>query len=60
MPGELILLVAEHYVLSVYDAMIVSAALLGGCGTLYSDDMQDGLLIDNRLRICNPFIIQGS
>lgn len=52
--------VAERYGLSVYDAMIVAAALLGGCETLYSEDMQDGLLIDNQLRICNPFTIQAS
>jgi predicted nucleic acid-binding protein len=44
----------------VYDAMIVAAAILGGCETLYSEDMQDGLLIDNQLRICNPFTIQTS
>lgn len=49
------LFVAERYKLSVYDAMIVAAALLGECKTLYSEDMQDGLLIDNQLRICNPF-----
>jgi len=47
--------VAERYNLSVYDAMIVAAALIGECETLYSEDMQDGLLIDNRLRIRNPF-----
>src|SRR5208337_1266291 len=50
-------LVAERHGLSVYDAMIVSAALLGGCETLYSEDMQNGLSIDHQLRICNPFII---
>jgi len=48
-------LVAERYGLNVYDAMIVAAALLGGCETLYSEDMQNGLLIDSQLRICNPF-----
>jgi predicted nucleic acid-binding protein len=48
-------LVAERYGLSVYDAMIVAAALLAGCKTLYSEDMQDGLLIDYQLHICNPF-----
>lgn len=47
--------IAERYRLSIYDAMIVAAALIGGCGTLYSEDMQDGLFIDNQLRICNPF-----
>ena len=48
-------LVAERYGLSVYDAMIVAAALLAGCKTLYSEDMRDGLLIDHQLHICNPF-----
>lgn len=48
-------LVAERYGLNVYDAMIVAAALFTGCETLYSEDMQHGLLIDRQLRICNPF-----
>jgi predicted nucleic acid-binding protein len=48
-------LIAERHGLSVYDAMIVAAALLGGCETLYSEDMQDGLVIDHQLIICNPF-----
>ncbi len=51
--------VAERYGLNVYDAMIVAAALLAGCKTLYSEDMQDGLLIDQQLRICNPFKVQA-
>ena len=50
-------LVSERYGLSVYDAMIVAAALLAGCETLYSEDMQDGLLIERQLRICNPFTV---
>lgn len=45
----------ERYSLSVYDAMIVASALIAGCTTLWSEDMQDGLLIENRLRIVNPF-----
>jgi len=52
--------VAERYKLSVYDAMIVAAALLAGCETLHSEDMQEGLLIDNQLRIRNPFSTQFS
>ena len=47
--------IAERYGLSIYDAMIVAAALIGDCDTLYSEDMQDGLLVDKQLRICNPF-----
>jgi len=46
---------AEKYQLSVYDAMIVSSALIAECTTLWSEDMHDGLLIENRLRVVNPF-----
>ena len=45
--------VAERYALSVYDSMIVAAALLAGCTVLYSEDMQDGLVIDKQLRVAN-------
>ena len=46
---------AERHRLSLYDAMIVAAALTVGCTTLYSEDMQDGLLVRKTLRIRNPF-----
>lgn len=46
---------AEKYQLSVYDAMIVSAALLAGCTTLWTEDMHDGLLVEDWLRVVNPF-----
>ena len=46
---------AEKYQLSVYDAMIVSAALIARCTTLWTEDMHDGLLVEDRLRIVNPF-----
>ncbi|HEX8486803.1 PIN domain-containing protein [Sphingomonas sp.] len=41
--------------LSIYDALIVAAALSGNCDVLYSEDMHAGLVIDGRLRIANPF-----
>ena len=47
--------VAERYGLSVYDSMIVAAALLAGCTVLYSEDMQNGLVVDKQLRVANPF-----
>ncbi len=47
--------IAERYKLNVYDAMIVAAALLADCKILYSEDMQDSILIDDQLRITNPF-----
>ncbi len=49
------LLLAERYGLSTYDAMIAAAALLADCETLLSEDMHDGLMIDGRLCITNPF-----
>ena len=46
---------AERYGLSVYDALIVASAILAGCKTLLSEDMQDGQTIDGCLEIRNPF-----
>ena len=48
--------VAERYGLSVYDSMIVAAALLAGCTVLCSEDMQDGLVVDKQLRVSSPFV----
>jgi predicted nucleic acid-binding protein len=46
---------AERYSLSIYDAMIAASALEADCSVLWSEDMRDGLLIDGRLRLVNPF-----
>ena len=46
--------VAERYGFSVYDSMIVTAALLAGCDTLVSEDLQDGQRIEG-LVVRNPF-----
>lgn len=47
---------ARRYQLSIYDAMIVAAALEARCGTLWTEDLHDGLLIDGVLRVSNPFV----
>jgi predicted nucleic acid-binding protein len=46
---------AQRYQLSTYDAMIAAAALLADCDTLWSEDMQDGVTLEGKLRIENPF-----
>ena len=46
---------AERHKLSIYDAMIAADALEAGCDTLWSEDMQDGTILDGRLRVSNPF-----
>jgi predicted nucleic acid-binding protein len=35
--------------------MIIASALLSGCATLYTEDLQDGQVIDGQLTIRNPF-----
>jgi predicted nucleic acid-binding protein len=49
------LALAERYGLSTWDAMIAASALHADCDTLWSEDMQDGIVLDDRLRIVNPF-----
>lgn len=50
------LALASRYQFSVYDAMIVAAAIDAGCDTLLSEDFQTGLRIDGRLAVMNPFV----
>ena len=52
---ERALAIAERHGLSLYDALIVSAALLAGCKTLHTEDLQHGQVIDGQLTIRNPF-----
>jgi predicted nucleic acid-binding protein len=43
------------YDFQIFDGIIVAAALEANCEILYSDDMQDGQLIESTLKIVNPF-----
>jgi predicted nucleic acid-binding protein len=49
------LLLHDKYQLQFYDALMLAAALKAGCTTFYSEDMQDGQVIDNTMTIKNPF-----
>jgi len=51
------LAVSERYGFSIYDSMIVASALLAGCATLFSEDLQDGQVIDDQLTVRNPFSV---
>ena len=46
---------AERYQFRIFDAMIVASALQAEADTLYSEDMHDGLCVERRLHIRNPF-----
>ena len=49
------LAVCERYRFSLYDSMLVAAALISGAAILYSEDLKHGQVIDNQLRVTNPF-----
>ncbi len=53
---EASLKIAEKDGYPIYDALVVAAALQAGCTTLYSEDLQDGQIIDEKLTIRNPFV----
>jgi predicted nucleic acid-binding protein len=46
---------AEDYGLSIYDTVIAAAAISAECDILFSEDLQDGLLISGQLRVVNAF-----
>jgi predicted nucleic acid-binding protein len=49
--------IAERYQLGFYDSLILGVAMLGGARTFYSEDMQHGMVIDETLRVVNPFLL---
>ncbi len=42
---------------SFWDSIITASALYSNAGILYSKDMQNGLIVENKLKIVNPFKI---
>jgi len=49
------LAIVERYGFSLYDSLLIAAALIADCKVLYSEDLQHGQLIDRQLRVVNPF-----
>ncbi len=47
--------IVGRYKLNFYDAALIASALLADCDTFFSEDMQDGLIIEDQLTIRNPF-----
>jgi predicted nucleic acid-binding protein len=46
----------QRYQLQYYDSLIIATALENGCDLLLSEDLQHSMLINNQLKIINPFI----
>lgn len=47
--------IADKYGFQFYDALIAASALEAACTTLYSEDFQDGQVIEGHLTVRNPF-----
>ncbi|GHT07997.1 ribonuclease VapC [Bacteroidia bacterium] len=46
----------DRYDFQIFDGIVVASALEAGCNTLYSEDLQHGLMVEKQLKIVNPFI----
>jgi predicted nucleic acid-binding protein len=44
-----------QYSLSFWDSLVVAGAIESGCNVLYTEDMQDGLIVAEQLTVVNPF-----
>ena len=47
--------IRKQYNISYWDSLVVASALESDCTKLYSEDMQEGLVVDGVLNIINPF-----
>jgi predicted nucleic acid-binding protein len=47
--------IREKYSISFWDSIIVGSSLFAKCDTLVSEDMQNGLMIENKLLVKNIF-----
>jgi predicted nucleic acid-binding protein len=52
--------ISIKYAFSYRDSLIIASALESNCSVLYTEDMQDGQIIDNTLKIVNPFAAKKS
>lgn len=48
--------ISKRYGFSHFDSLMLASALKAECQYLYSEDMQHGQLIENRLHVINPFL----
>jgi len=53
---ELCLKIKEKYHFSWWDSLVLTSALENECSVLYSEDLQNGQIIESSLKIINPFV----
>lgn len=47
--------IKRKYSYSYWDSLIIASALESNCSILYTEDLQDGQIIEDKLTIKNPF-----
>lgn len=52
--------ISLRYQFSHWDSLIISSALQNNCSILFSEDLQDGQMIEKKLIIINPFLEKNS
>ena len=45
----------QRYGVSLFDGLMLAAALQADCSTFWSEDMLDGMVIEQQLTVTNPF-----
>lgn len=48
------------YRYSYWDSLILATALENNCNIIYTEDMQHNQIIENKLKIVNPFLDSGT
>jgi len=49
------LIIKDRYGYSYYDCLMLASALEGNCDIIFTEDMNDGQFIEQKLKIINPF-----
>lgn len=53
------LALAAKYHYTHYDSLMLASALVSGCSILYSEDMHNGQVIEDTLKLVNPFFVSN-
>ena len=46
----------SKYDFQLFDSIVIASALEANCEILFSEDLHHGLLVENRMKLVNPFV----
>jgi predicted nucleic acid-binding protein len=53
---DLAKILIDRYDFQIFDSIVIASALEANCNILYSEDMQHNMIVQQQLKIINPFI----